>query len=93
MAQISEIKQLFLKFESSLGIITSNMTAVMDNVSGVASAIEQQKAVSSEISGNIQAAVTAVHEIDERLSHLSTTFNDVAQASGEVKGHVDALVA
>ncbi len=91
--EIASMQTVTTEVVGALGIITSNMTAVMDNVSGVASAIEQQKAVSSEISGNMQAAVTAVHEIDEKLSHLSTTFNDVAQASEVVKEHVEALVA
>ncbi len=91
--EIANMQTVTTEVVGALGIITSNMTAVMDNVSGVASAIEQQKAVSSEISGNMQAAATAVHEIDEKLSHLSTTFNDVAQASEEVKENVEALVA
>lgn len=91
--EIANMQTVTTEVVGALGIITSSMTAVLDNVSGVASAIEQQNAVSAEISGNMQAAVTAVHEIDQKLGHLSATFNEVTQASEEVKESVEALVA
>ncbi|WP_255606801.1 PAS domain-containing methyl-accepting chemotaxis protein [Asticcacaulis sp. AND118] len=89
--EIDSMQSVTTEVVTALGLITSNITTVLDNVSGVASAIAQQDAVSSEISGNMQAAVSAVHEIDEKLSYLTTTFDEVAQASGQVKENVEAL--
>jgi len=76
-----------------LGLISTSMTAVMENVTSVASAIEQQNAVTGEISSNMQSAVVAVSQIGESLGHISTTFAKVSQASEQVKHNVEVLVA
>ena len=77
----------------SLSLISSSMTAVLDNVTSVASALEQQNAVTREISGNMQQAVVAVHDINVSLDDISTTFSHVAQASEKVKKEMDDLAA
>ncbi len=77
----------------ALGLISSSMTSVMENVANVASAIEQQNAVTGEISSNMQSAVIAVEQIGESLGHISTTFAKVSQASEQVKQNVEVLVA
>ncbi len=77
----------------ALGLISTSMTAVMENVANVASAIEQQNAVTGEISSNMQSAVIAVEQIGESLGHISTTFAKVSHASEQVKQNVEVLVA
>ncbi len=77
----------------ALGLISTSMTSVMENVASVASAIEQQNAVTGEISANMQSAVVAVEQIGESLGHISTTFAKVSQASEQVKQNVEVLVA
>ena len=78
---------------SCLGPGTANIGTAMDHVSGVASAITEQNAVSAEISANMQSAATAVSEINDRLGHLRETFVQVTAASERVKGNVEALIA
>ncbi|WAC49419.1 PAS domain-containing methyl-accepting chemotaxis protein [Asticcacaulis sp. SL142] len=91
--EITNMQTMTTEVVEALRSISSNMTSVLENVSSIASAIEQQNAVSAEISGNMQAAVMAVQEIDEKLNHLTTTFGEVTQASNHVMGNVEALVA
>ncbi len=77
----------------ALGLISTSMTSVMENVTSVASAMEQQNTVTGEISSNMQSAVIAVEQIEESLGHISTTFGKVSRASEQVKHNVEVLVA
>ena len=69
------------------------MTYMLDSFSIVASAIEEQHAVTGEISANMQAAVSAVHEIEESLARITDAFSSVAASSEGVKANVEKLVA
>ncbi len=91
--EIARMQMVSAEVVDALGLISGSMTKVLDNVASVASAIEQQHAVTGEISGNMQAAVTAVHQIEESLGHIATTFSNVANASEQVKQNVERLVA
>ncbi len=77
----------------ALGLITTSMDAVLRNVTSVASAIEQQNAVTREISGNMQSAVTAMHEINDSLGEISHTFEGVADASRKLRKDMENLAA
>jgi methyl-accepting chemotaxis protein len=48
---------------------------MLDSFSIVASAIEEQHAVTGEISANMQAIVLAVHEIEKSWSRALYAFN------------------
>ncbi len=77
----------------ALSGISGDMTAVLANVTEVASAMNQQSAVTGEIAQNMQTAVTAVDEIAGSLDHIARTFSEVSQASEQVKLTVETLVA
>jgi len=91
--EISTIQAVATEVTGGLNDITTNITAALQNVGGIAAAIEQQNAVTSEIAGNMNAAVTAVHDIEDNLGRISTMFAEVASASEQVKDSVEALVA
>ena len=92
-AEITNMQAVATEVVEALGKISANMRSVLENIGSVAGAIEQQNAVTSEISGNMQAAVSAVHDIEENLGLITNMFSRVAEASEQVKGSVEALVA
>ncbi len=91
--EITRMQAMSQDVVAALGQVTGSMTGVVENVAGVASAIEQQYAVTGEISNNMQSAVGAVSQIEESLGFISTTFTSVASASEQVKVNVEQLVA
>ena len=91
--EIANMQSVTADVVDALGLISSSMSGVMENVTGVAGAIEQQNAVTGEISLNMQSAVVAVGQIEESLGHISATFAKVATASEQVKQNVEVLVA
>jgi methyl-accepting chemotaxis protein len=91
--EISKIQAVSTEVADALSLISGSMTHVLDSVSNVATAIEEQHAVTGEISGNMQAAVQAVHEIEESLTRITGAFNAVVQSSDSVKANVERLVA
>jgi methyl-accepting chemotaxis protein len=91
--EIGTMQTVASEVVSTLALISTNMTSVLENVSSIAGAIEQQNSVTAEISGNMQAAVSAVGEIEHNLGRISDAFNQVASESDKVKDKVEALVA
>ncbi|WP_349320098.1 hypothetical protein [Asticcacaulis sp. MM231] len=66
---------------------------MLDSVGNVASAIEEQHAVTGEISSNMQSAVSAIQDIENSLIRITGAFGAVVTASGDVKINVERLVA
>jgi len=91
--EIAKIQTVSTEVALALELISNSMVHVLGNVTSVAGAITQQQAVTGEISGNMQSAVTAVQEIEESLVRINSAFGAVVSASTEVKGKVDRLVA
>ncbi|MDV6332340.1 PAS domain-containing methyl-accepting chemotaxis protein [Asticcacaulis sp. 201] len=77
----------------ALDLISGSMDSVLGNVTSVASAMEQQNAVTNEISHNMQSAVSAVEQINDSLGQITHTFSNVAAASEKVRSDVEVLVA
>ena len=92
-AEIASMQSVTAEVVGALDLISSSMNAVLTNVASVAGAIEQQHAVTGEISENMQTAVDSVHQISDSLNLINTTFSRVAEASEKVKQDVETLVA
>lgn len=92
-AEISNMQSVSGEVVKSLSLISSSMNSVLENVASVASAIEQQNAVTVDISQNMQQAVGAVNEISTSLEEINSAFGMVAEASEKVKTDVESLVA
>lgn len=91
--EIASMQTITADVAAALDEVISQMTSVLDNVVAVASALEQQSTVTSEISGNMHSAVGAVGEIEASLGHVTSTFDSISRASDEVKRRVETLVA
>lgn len=92
-AEISNMQSVSDEVVQSLNVISKSMNSVLENVASVATAIEQQNAVTIDISQNMQQAVGAVNEISTSLEEINGAFNMVSQASEKVKTDVESLVA
>jgi len=91
--EIANMQSVTNEVVGALGLISDSMNNVLSNVTSIAGAIEEQHAVTGEITHNMQSAVTAVGQINDSLSNISETFTHVAQASEKVKQEMQALVA
>ena len=91
--EIANMQTVTTEVVSALGLISASMNDVMSNVTSIAGAIEQQNAVTGEITHNMQSAVTSVGQINDSLSNISETFGKVAQASEKVKQEMQSLAA
>ncbi|MFT4074495.1 MAG: PAS domain-containing methyl-accepting chemotaxis protein [Asticcacaulis sp.] len=92
-AEITNIQSVTGEVVEALDLISGSMDTVLENVASVASAMEQQDAVTNEISGNMQTAVSAIGQINDSLGRINHTFASVTEASEKVKGDVEVLVA
>lgn len=92
-AEIANMQSVSGEVVKSLSLISSSMNSVLENVASVATAIEQQNAVTVDISQNMQQAVGAVNEISTSLEEINSAFGMVAEASEKVKTDVESLVA
>ena len=91
--EIAHMQTVSTGVADALSLISTHMTSVMANVSSFAKAIEQQNAVTLEISGNMQSTVSAVQVTEDSLARIRITLSTVASASELVKQRVEALVA
>ncbi len=91
--EITSMQSVTEEVVGALSLISTSMDSVLENVSSVAATLEQQTSATHEITGNMQAAVAAVGEINESLDNISHTFSEVAEASEAVKREMDKLSA
>ncbi len=92
-AEIATMQAVSTEVVEALTLISGSMNTVLDNVASVAGAIEQQNAVTSEITHNMHSAVSSVGQIQGSLGRIRETFGVVAEASERVKQDVETLVA
>ncbi len=69
--QIQEVQTVSVKVEESIKTIALSANNVNQYVASVASAIEEQSAVTREISGNAQRMAMSVEDIAQRIKQLS----------------------
>ncbi len=91
--EIANMQTVTNEVVNALGLISTSMNTVLENVASVASAIEQQNAVTGEITYNMQSAVKSVHGIRDSLDRIGITFAHVTEASEKVKDSVEVMVA
>lgn len=92
-AEIATMQAVSTEVVEALTLISTSMNTVLENVASVAGAIEQQNAVTAEITHNMQSAVSSVGQIQGSLGRIRDTFGVVADTSERVKQDVETLVA
>lgn len=72
----------------ALSSIRNAVTGVEESVTGVAGAVEEQTAVTNEISSNMQMTASAVKDIELSLQNIKAAAEQVALDSDELHGQV-----
>ena len=79
--QITGIQAISTEVAGVLSGIRSDVELVLDNVTTISSAVEEQSAVTNEVSGNMQNMATAVESFSATLSEIK---NSTALVSSSV---------
>ena len=69
----------------ALTAIKSSINSVREYVTGAASAIEEQSAVTGDMSSNMQSAATGVSSISTNINEISAAVDQTAQAIAKTK--------
>lgn len=91
--EISGMQTISGDVVDALNNIKTAITTVHGSVVGVASAIEEQSAVTGEISSHMQTAACAVDEVDNNLKEILSSMEVSNQYTREVKELSQSLVS
>ncbi len=91
--EISNMQNVSLSVVDALTQIKSSIGTVENSVTGIASAIEEQSAVTSQMSAHMQTASVACSEVDNNLRDILTAMNTSNQYTKEVQEMSKELAA
>lgn len=90
-SQISEVQNSTQTTTTQITQVTQVIDTINDIVATIATAVEEQSAVTREISGNIHQVAEGINEVNttvadssDTLSHITKEIGDVNQASSQV---------
>ena len=90
--EIEGIQSVAGDVSRSLGTIGKSIENVREYVTATAGAVEEQSAVTAEMSSNMQTASTSVGEISVDVSEIAAAINQVAAAVSKTKDAAQILV-
>ena len=82
-SEISNIQTVSVKVVDVLGLIKNSISLVQSGVTGVAGAVEEQTAVTNEISSSMQESSGAVHSVDIGLKEILASVEAASKAAQE----------
>ena len=77
---------------AALGLIGSSIGAVLDHVTGTASAVEEQSVVTQEMSASMQTAARGVAAINDNINAMTAAASDVGQAVSKTRTAAAVLI-
>jgi methyl-accepting chemotaxis protein len=89
--EISDVQTVSGDVLSALQAIQGSVVQVKDFVSGTASAVEEQSAVTRDISANMQSAASAVNSIAANIVSISGAIKQANEAMATTKKAAQAL--
>jgi methyl-accepting chemotaxis protein len=89
--EISGVQSVSGDVISALSQIQTAVVLVKDFVAGTASAVEEQSAVTRDISANMQSAAGAVNSIAQNISHISDAVKQANAAVATTKQAAQSL--
>lgn len=92
-AQISAVQSGTTSVVEALKDIAGVIGAINDISNGIAAAVEEQTAVTQDISSNMQTAATGVQVIGDRMSEIAQETNFASESARKVKENSKTLVA
>tara|TARA_R110002050_G_scaffold292924_1_gene448852 strand:+ start:8306 stop:9997 length:1692 start_codon:yes stop_codon:yes gene_type:complete len=82
--QITDIQTATQAAVSEIQQITKTISTISEVNSGVAAAVEEQRASTRQIAGNVEQAATGTREVSDNISRV----NEVAQGSGTTASNI-----
>lgn len=92
-SQIEHMQSVASQVLSSITEIRGSVESVRDYVSGTVSAVEEQSAVTSDMSNNMQAAAAAVTTINDNMVEIVETTKHADDRTQKVRSTVAELAA
>ena len=90
--EVEQLQSVSGRVVDVLGNISQSIDSVRQYVSSTASAVEQQSAVTQELSNRMQTTALTVRAINDNMTEISSTVNQVAQAVDGTKTAARVLV-
>jgi len=89
--EIGELQSVSDNVVQALGVIGQSITAINECVAGASGAVEEQSAVTAEMSARMQATATGVVAINDNISSIIDVTRDVSRAVQETTQAARAL--
>ena len=83
--EIASLRHVSEEVVTALGVIKTSIDTVRDFVAGTASAVEEQSAVTQDMSANMQKAARGVFAINDNITEISAAIAQAAQAVGTTR--------
>jgi len=92
-AQITQVQSAANEAADAIGAMTKTIAQINEISGAIAAAVEEQDAVTREMSSNMQVAATGVISISQGMSDIAEATNAAEQATQKVKESSHALAA
>jgi methyl-accepting chemotaxis protein len=90
-SQLSGVQTGAASCSESIMAVVKSMTEIRDQISGIASAIEEQNAVTSEIAMNVHQVAKGSEDISENISEVNLAARTSGQQVKEVIGRIQEV--
>ena len=91
--QIGNVQASSKTTVTGISSIANVVGRVNDIVAGIAAAIEEQSAVTTEIVGNVAQAALGIKEVSTNITHSSTAVTDITREIGRVNQRAEDMAA
>ena len=83
--EITSLRVVSDEVVAALGVIKKSIDTVRDYVTGTASAVEEQSAVTQDLSLNMQRTAASVVGINDNMNEITAAVSEAAQAAGTAR--------
>lgn len=90
-AQIAAVQENTSEAVVAMGTVSDVISKIDEIAAGIASAVEEQSAVTSDISRNMQTAAEGVSQVNTSIEKIAGMTRDAEQSAGKVKAAAAAL--
>lgn len=90
-SQLSGVQSGATSCSQSITTVVNSMTDIRDQISGIASAIEEQNAVTSEIAMNVNHVASGSEDISQNISEVNRAARTSGQQVREVVGQIQEV--
>ena len=83
-AHIQDVQTVSREVLEVISVIRDSIGSVNEYVGGIASAVEEQSAVTRDITANMSTAATGVTQVNQNLTEVTTATSEVSESANQV---------